>query len=247
MGFEENMIDKNSGVTVYKQIEMSIRMDIERGVYLIGSKLPSEDELARKFGVSRGTVRHALDELVNQGIVKRLHGNGTFVCEPGNEYRIETDYFISFLDGLESAGVTVDTIVLDRQEVFPSGLLSEIFPGDSKLFEIKRIRKRNGKPIMMSLDYIPMNLTPSIQKRYRNEKSVYDFLETKYSVRVSKVKRIFYAVSVSGDVAKLLSLKNGEPVFFIIQQAFDEYGRCVDCAYLYIISEEVHFSVTSRK
>lgn len=241
------MIDKSSGIPVYKQIEIAIRTDIDRGVYSVGVKLPSEDELAVRLGASRGTVRQALSELASQGIVKRVHGNGTFVCEPGNEYKIENDHFISFLDGLESSGGPVDTFVLDRQIVQANSVLHEAFSGSLQLYEIRRIRKRNGKAVMMSCDYIPMDLTPGIETRYQNDKSVYDFLEAHYALRVSKVKRVFHAVAAAGDTAKLLSVKTGEPLFYIIQQAYDEYGRCVDHANLYVISEGMHFSIISSR
>ena len=241
------MIDKTSGIPVYKQIEIAIRTDIDRGIYKVGEKLPSEDALTIQHGASRGTVRQALSELASQGIVKRVHGNGTFICERGNEYKIENDHFISFLDGLESSGVHVDTYILDRKIVQADSFSREAFPGNPKLYEIRRIRKRDGKAIMMSSDYIPMDIAPGIEARYQNNKSIYDFLELHYSLRVSKVKRVFHAVSASGETAKLLSVKNGEPLFYIIQQAFDEYSRCVDYATLYIVSEGMQFSIISSR
>ena len=241
------MIDKSSGIPVYKQIETLIRTDIGRGVYPVGTKLPSEDDIANELGVSRGTVRQALSALANQGIVKRIHGNGTFVCESGNECKIETDHFISFLDGLERIGVPIDTVILDKKPVMSDDVLQELFPVNTELYSIKRLRKRDGKPIMFSVDHIPCDLAPDIAERYNDCKSIYEFLENTYAIRISKVKRIFYAIAANRDIASTLSIKKGEPLFYIIQQAYDEYSRCVDCAFLYIISEEMHFSVmTSR-
>lgn len=241
------MIDKSSGIPVYKQIEIAIRTDIDRGVYPVGIKLPSEDDFAEQLGASRGTVRQALSELASQGIIKRVHGSGTFVCEPGNEYKIENDHFISFLDGLESSGIPIETFVLGRRIVQANSIPNEVFSGELALYEIQRIRKRNGRAVMLSFDYIPMDLAPGIDARFQDNKSVYDFLETHYALRVSKVKRVFHAVAARGDTAKLLAVKAGEPLFYIVQQAFDEYGRCVDYANLYIISEGMHFSIVSSR
>lgn len=240
------MIDKFSGIPVYKQIEASIRSDIDRGVYPIGSKLPSEEIIAADFGVSRGTVRQALSELSNQGVIKRVHGSGTFVCESGNEFSIDTDHFISFLDELERIGITVETTILEKKWLEAEGLLQEIFQG-TPLYSVKRLRKRGDKPVMVSIDYIPGDLFPGVEEKYDNRASIYDFFESVYSVHIKRVKRIFYAISASGEVAKVLNLKKGEPLFYIIQQAYDEYGRCVDCAYLYVVSEEMHFSVMSTR
>lgn len=240
------MIDKSSGIPVYKQIEASIRSGIERGVYPVGTKLPSEELMAAEFGVSRGTVRQALSELSNQGIIKRIHGSGTFVCEPGNEFKVDTDHFISFLDELERLGITVETIVMDKQSQAAEGLLHEIFPG-ATLYAVKRLRKRENKPVMCSIDYIPEDLFPGIAEKYDDRASIYEFLENEYSIHIKRVKRTFYAISASGEVAKALSLKKGEPLFYIIQQAFDDFSRCVDCAYLYVVSEEMHFSVMTTR
>lgn len=241
------MINKSSGIPVYKQIETSIRTDISRGVYPVGAKLPSEDDIANEFGVSRGTVRQALSALANQGIVKRIHGNGTFVCESGNECKIETDHFISFLDGLERTGAQIDTTILDKNLTMSDDVLGELFPVNTELYAIKRLRKRDEKPIMFSVDHIPCDIAPDIADKYNDCKSIYEFLENEYGIRISKVKRIFYAVTANRDMASTLSIKKGDPLFYIIQQAYDEYSRCVDCAFLYIISEKMHFSImTSR-
>lgn len=240
------MIDKSSGIPVYKQIEASIRSGIERGVYAVGSKLPSEDLIAEEYGVSRGTVRQALSELANRGIIKRIHGSGTFVCEPGNEFKIDTDHFISFLEELERMGITVDTTVLEKQQEVSDGPLREVFQGAS-LYSIKRLRRRGDKPVMFSIDYIPIDLFPGVVEKYDDRASIYEFLESKYSIHIKRVKRTFYAISATGEVAKVLSLKKGEPLFYIIQQAYDEFGCCVDCAYLYIVSEEMHFSVMTTR
>lgn len=241
------MINKTSGIPVYKQIETSIRTDIGRGVYPVGTKLPSEDDIANELGVSRGTVRQALSALANKGIVRRVHGNGTFVCEPSKECKIETDHFISFLDGLEGTGVPIDTTIIDKKLIMPDDVLRELIPVNTELYSIKRLRMRDGKRIMFSSDHIPCDIAPGIANRYNDSKLIYEFLENEYGIRISKVKRIFYAVTANKDIAATLCIKKGEPLFYIIQQAYDEYSRCVDCAFLYIISEEMHFSVmTSR-
>lgn len=241
------MIDKLSSAPIYKQIAVSIRTDIERGVYPIGSKLPSEDTLAAKLDVSRGTLRQALGELEDLGIIKRVHGSGTFVCEPKREYKIESDHFISFLEEIESAGVPVDTVVLGRNAVQAGGILTKVFPEDLPLFEIQRLRKKDGMPIMLSYDYIPIDIAPAIEIRYHDERAIYDFLEDTYGIRVYKVKRTFQASVASGSIAKSLSIKSKTPIFFVIQEGFDEFNRCVVCSKLYLISEGMQFSVVLNR
>ncbi|HHY36209.1 MAG TPA: GntR family transcriptional regulator [Firmicutes bacterium] len=241
------MIDKTSGIPVYKQVESALLADIERGLYPAGSKLPSEEMLAARFGVARGTIRQALSELANHGIIKRIHGSGTFVCEPGSEFKIDTEHFISFLEALEWED-KANTIVLEKQmQRLVGGPPQDLFPANSTFFSVKRLRKRGNKPVMFSVDHIPLALFPDIDQKYADQALIYEFLENVYSIRIKKVKRIFHAISATGEVAKMLALRTGEPVFYIVQQAFDEFDRCVDCADLYILSEEMHFSVTTYR
>lgn len=241
------MIEKMNGLPVYRQIEAAILSNIRNGVWSEDDKLPSEDDLAKYFGVSRGTVRRAIGELVNEGVLKRLHGHGTFVAKPGHEYKIDTDNFLSFLEEMERTGVKVDTQVIAKGVAIPSPTLIKYLGNVKEVCYIKRIRKSDGKLIMFSIDHLPCQIFRDAVEKYDDSKSVYAFLERNYNVRISKVKRLFYAISAQGEIAKELNLKNGAPLFYIVQQAFDEQGRCIDCAYLYIISEEMHFSITTMR
>lgn len=241
------MIDKSSGIPAYKQIEMSIKTDIERGVFPVHTKLPSEEDFSVTLGVSRGTVRQALAELASQGVVKRVHGNGTFVCERGNEYKIEDAHFISFLDSMESAGVQIETSVLGKTTIAARNAPVDLFSGDLQLFEVVRLRKINSRAVMLSYDFIPTDIVPNIQECYQDEKSIYDLLETRFSIRISKVKRVLHAVTASGEISRHLNVRVGEPLLFVVQQAFDEFGRCVDCANLYLVSDGLQLSMISRR
>lgn len=241
------MINKSNGIPVYKQIETILWTDINRGIISPGEKLPNEEELAKTFGASRGTLRQALSELANKGFIKRIHGAGTFVCEPKKEFRIEDDHFISFLEGMETSGVLISTFVVGVQNIKATGPLAEKFTQGLPMFEIYRIRKMNSKTVMLLYDYIPMDLFPDIDKRYKGEKCIYDFLEKSNTSQICKVKRIFQAIQASGNVANALSVKEGTPIFYVIQQAFDGFGRCVDYANLFLISEGMQFSFISNR
>ncbi len=79
----------NAGpVPLYHQLKLLLQQDIAQGVYQPSGRLPSEPELIRKFGVSRITVRQALDELEAEGMVVRRHGKGTYVAEPRIEQEL---------------------------------------------------------------------------------------------------------------------------------------------------------------
>jgi GntR family transcriptional regulator len=241
------MIDKSNGIPVYKQLETLLWTEINRGILPPGTKLPSEEELAQQYGISRGTIRQTLSELANKGIITRIHGAGTFVCEPKKEFRIEDDHFISFLEGMESYGVPVETCVVDVEIVKATGSLAETFSQNLPMLRIHRRRESEGRTVMLLYDYIPMDLFLDVEKRYAGEQCIYDFLERTYATQVSKVKRIFQAIPASKNVAKQLAIKEGTPIFHVIQQALDSFGRCIDYANLFILGEGMQFSFISNR
>lgn len=241
------MIDKNNGIPVYKQIETILWTDINRGTLSAGTKLPSEEELAQRFGVSRGTVRQTLSELATKGIIKRIHGAGTFVCEPKKEYRIEDDHFISFLEGMESGGVPVETIVQATEVVKATGSLAEVFAQNLPLFKVYRTRISEDRTVMLLNDFIPMDIFSDVDSLYKKETCIYDFIEKTYAIPVSKVKRIFQAIPASKSVAKELDIKAGTPIFHVIQQALDSFGRSIVYSNLFILGEGIQFSFISNR
>jgi len=106
-------IDRTSGVPIYSQLKRALLRDIENGVYGPGAMIPPEVDLCRHFGVSRHTVRQALGELVQEGIIYRIPGKGTFVARPRPRANVATgtmtfliagdaDYFtMRLLEGIE--------------------------------------------------------------------------------------------------------------------------------------------------
>ena len=79
---EKNVLDHSTPIPLYFQLKSLILRDIQKGVYPIGMQIPTEMELQASFGVSRATIRHALNELVNEGWLERKASKGTFVSQP---------------------------------------------------------------------------------------------------------------------------------------------------------------------
>src|SRR5512140_2781443 len=104
------MLSKTEGTPLYIQIRNSLHDDIMNRVLLPGQKLPSEDELAVRFGVSRMTVRQGISDLIDEGLLYRRHGVGTFVAHP----HIERDHsrLESFVESAKEEGIDVNICVL---------------------------------------------------------------------------------------------------------------------------------------
>jgi GntR family transcriptional regulator len=132
---------------IYTRIEADLRLAIADGAWRAGSRLPSEDALSRRYGVSRMTVRQALAGLASAGLVTKRHGVGTFV-RPAKIERV-TSRLLGFREDALAHGLSPETRVL-RGGIEPVGdedasLLS--LPGDAEVLRVVRLRIADGEPI----------------------------------------------------------------------------------------------------
>lgn len=146
------MIDKSSPIPVYYQLKEAISKKIADGVWKVGQCIDSERELSESYGVSRMTIRQALGELVQEGILVREKGKGTFVCEP----KVKQRDMMSFSEMIEKTGRALKTEVLEFEIVDTPEDLSDVFAFD-KLYKINRNRIVDGECIANEIVYIPVD------------------------------------------------------------------------------------------
>lgn len=145
-----NMIDKNSPIPVYYQLKEAIKAKISDGTWKVGDCIASERELSETYEVSRMTIRQALGELVQEGILRREKGKGTFVCEP----EVKQQDVMSFTEIIKKTGKELKTEVLSMEYIDTPKKIKEVlnFP---KLYKINRIRRVSGEVIANEIIYIP--------------------------------------------------------------------------------------------
>ncbi|MBE0413707.1 phosphonate metabolism transcriptional regulator PhnF [Yoonia sp.] len=124
---------RQSGTAVWAQIAIALRAEIERGLDE-GDWLPAEPELAARFGVNRHTLRRAVDELIAEGLVERVHGRGTRVLSRGLIYGIGRD--TKFTERLAASGRTAQVTLLARDEIVAAGGVA------------RRLRMAEGTPVL---------------------------------------------------------------------------------------------------
>src|SRR5512146_1312773 len=138
---------RTDGVPVYIQIRESLRAEITRGDLKRGEQLPSENELAAKYSVSRMTIRESIEDLVDEGLLYRRHGVGTFVAYP----HLQRDHtrLTSFFDKAESEGVQVKARLLKLEVIPARPKVAEALdiPVDSPVIRVKTLRFANNVPI----------------------------------------------------------------------------------------------------
>jgi len=202
---------------LYRQIKALLVVSLDDGEWSPGEALPSEIALARRFRVSQGTVRKALDELAAQGIVVRRQGKGTFVSTHTEE---KTSLFrflrIRRNDGRDEYPASR---LLDVRRGKASGEVAralELKLGDPVVI-LRRVLEYGGQPVVLDEIVLPAapfkGLTRAKVDAYQG--SMYSFFETQFGVRMLKAQEKIRAVGADAQSAGILGLRAGDPLLAV--------------------------------
>ena len=207
--------NNNPEKPLYYQIQQNLKEKIAKGELKVGDKLPNEERLADSYGVSRMTVRSAITQLVNEGLVKRQQGRGSFITIPRLEAK--PPRLNSFFLEMKSKGFDPTSIVLDLRVIDSSDIISNYLDLKhwEKVVKLQRLRIVNGVPIAFQANYIPEKFVPNIVKENFEKQSFKLLIEEKYGLEQGHAVERIKAQSCDEEAAKYLNLKNGDPVLFV--------------------------------
>ena len=153
------MVERGSGIAVWRQIGESLADDIRNKLYLAGEQLPSEPELAAKFAVNRHTIRRAMGELEQSGLVRIEQGRGTFVQEHAIDYAIGKR--TRFSENLRSQGVLGHLETLGSQTLRAADIAKHLgLPRNAPLLRVHLAGKAENRPISASEHYFDESAFP---------------------------------------------------------------------------------------
>jgi GntR family transcriptional regulator len=149
----------------------------------VGEAIPAERQLGIDLGVSRLTVRAALDELVREGYLVRRRGAGTFVAEPKVAKGID---ITSFSDDMRARGLTPESRTLDLHVEMAGARLGRILhvSPSEEILSVKRLRLADGDPMAIELLHTRASLVPGLTGRDLEENSFYDLLASRYGISI---------------------------------------------------------------
>jgi GntR family transcriptional regulator len=221
-------LSRDLPVPLYHQVKTSILSRIETGQWRPGDRLPSEDELADRFKVSKITVRQALRELAQLGHIRREQGRGTFVQRPP---LVEGPrQLTSFSEEMRRQGVHASSAVLEQGTVPASADVASTLgiAEDEPVFRLRRLRLADGDPMGVQTAYIPARLVAGIDDIDFASSSLYDVLNGHYSLVPASAHETHFAFAVGGDDAALLGITEGTPVMGTELVARLADGRCLE-------------------
>ncbi len=223
---------RTEGVPVYVQIRESLREEIVKGVLKRGEQLPSENELASKYNVSRMTIRQSIEDLVDEGLLYRRHGVGTFVAFP----HLQRDHtrLTSFFDKAESENVEVHAKLLGL-DVIPStspvAKALDISPGN-RVIRVKTLRYADNVPITVHDAHIPHKQFANIVNEDLEVQHLWALFE-KNGYKVKRAIQKLEAREASKEIARLLKIKEGAPILFKERTVYSDDGTPVEFTYCY--------------
>ncbi len=237
----------NGGLSLYIKVADKIRNDIFNEDYKIGEKFPSESELAKRYNVSRNTIREALSVLESEGLVTRKHGVGTFITSKKPSTVKGKGRRIGFTERQKKLGKTPGTLALTF-EWEPADLrMSKILhiPMGSLLGVIKRIRSVDGIPMLYAIDKLPEKLIGPDFKPEDMGESLLTFLYEKKDIKFVKSEICVRAVITNRIISEKLKMSGDIPLLMVEETHYPNDRKSVLWSVNYFRSDIYEFNITS--
>jgi len=221
-------IDKSNPVPYYQQLADMLRHEIEEHQYDSDVfQLPSENELSERHGISRATVRHALDVLERDGWIYREKGRGAFAAVRRVEQ--ELTQLVSTTEDMRSRGWSLVTqiISLERMAVPDHVGHALELASEAEVFKLCRLRIVNGEPISLQTAYLPCELCPKLDEDDLTL-SLYRLLESRYGLRLWTADGILRARCASPIEAQWLQIYETMPVIYMERVTYAVTGVAVE-------------------
>lgn len=217
-------------IPLYYQLAQILRSQIHAQEYKPKDALPTEEELIRTFAISRTTVRQALQLLLNEGLIVRLAGRGTFVTEEHTTR--QRDWSVESLEGIVGAGYETKLKFLGESRVPASDGIAQSLglPAGAQIVKLRKVEFVNGKPFFHITLYLPPDVAERIPRALVEQRPVFVLIEEYCGCRIQEARQWVDASLASAEVARHLKLRAGDPVLLVERHFLDTAGRVVEVA-----------------
>jgi GntR family phosphonate transport system transcriptional regulator len=203
-------VSRDRGLALYVQIAQKLEQEISQQ-YGPGDGLPSEGELALRFGVNRHTLRRAVDELVDKGLLERRHGKGVFVLESNLEYPIGTG--TRFTENLGALGLSTSGRIVRLQQCPASGRVAERLglALGAPVHWIETLRSADERPLCLISHFLSVERFPELAEEYGGG-SLHEHLKSAHGCVLRRTESLVTADLPQGDDARWLGIPHNRPV-----------------------------------
>ena len=232
-------------VPKYYRLKESIRDMIEQQQLGEGQLIPSERELCERYEISRMTARQAVKELVNEGILYREQGRGTFVA--GEKIRHETARLTSFTQDMRDRGMAASSTTLESGVYNAAPVVArmlKIEPGE-KVVRIQRIRNADGQPMALETSHLCHKAAKKVLDSDLDQISLYDELR-KLGINIVGAEQRYEATLVRAEEAKHLGVPPESPALLVERVTSDDTGKPFEYVKSLYRGDRYHVATTLR-
>lgn len=226
-------MDATAPLPYHAQVRESLRARILDGVYPPEQQLPSENDLTSLYDVSRITVRRALLDLENEGLVQRLQGRGTFVRRP--QVTQDLARLQSFGEAMRPLGHETASRLLGVREVKPPQAVAQRLGVTmrTKVCEIRRVRYLSGTPVSLDVSYFSTALGRRLAAEDLASRDIFLILEHDYGLVLGHADLLIGARLADAALVEHLGVAPGSAVLYVDRLTTDPDGRPLACEHLF--------------
>jgi GntR family transcriptional regulator len=228
-------------IPLHHQVFRDLKASLDTDEWRPGDRMPTERELAERYGCSLITVRHALGELVREGRIERIRGRGTFVLQP----RIDRDIAgtMSFAEEMRRRGLDPATRVVTAR-IEPAGEAVAGLLGiaeEAPVAYLERVRLGGGEPLILEQARLPAERFPGLLAYDFEQRSLYDILAERYGTQIVRARESVEPVMLRRREAELLDLPTRSLAIQIDGVAHAADGSAVEAARSFVRGDRTRY------
>ncbi len=199
----------------YRIVYENLRKQILEGIFNQGDMLPSENELCKQYGLTRPTIRHALDALQNENLIIRHQGKGSIVN------KINQGIGILSLSGTTSAvglyNLKTEIVIKPEVRAWPEDFMFPLSDHDREFgcVYMERLRYVNNDPVFYDINYIPNINLPRFCVRSFDDKSLFELLRKFYQIEIKSGEQKIRAINADDAIGRHFKVKAGKPILHL--------------------------------
>lgn len=241
------MLSKQSAIPLYKQVKSEILNDIRSSVYKVGETIPTEVQLEQRYNTSRITIRKAINQLVNEGILLKKQGKGTFV-QPQKVKRNLLD-LVSYTTYMQETGQKPDAVIRALEVKPADEKWSKTLHVDEGASIIRLARTMDlGKDNSgYEVSYYSLERFPGLNQRITEGASVTQILNEQYQSFGNCSEQTLNVISASQQIADYLKIENGAPIYQLDRTVYEKDEKVMYSAVMYYDVNKVSFAVNTKE
>lgn len=228
-------------IPLHHQVFRDLKSALDGNEWNPGERMPSERDLAERYGCSVITVRHALGELVREGRIERTRGRGTFVLQPRIDRNIAGS--MSFAEEMQRRGLDSATRVVTAQiERAGAAVASTLgLAADAPVVYLERVRLGGGEPLLLEQARLPAERFPGLLAFDLEHRSLYDVLAERYGTRIVRAREMVEPVVLHRREASLLEVPTRTLALQIDGVAHAADGSAVEVARSFVRGDRTRY------